>query len=60
MSPFDVYIGQQSWADYVSNRDLARRFENSLVKSGDRLAIQLDTARETPQWSRVWGPSRTA
>jgi large subunit ribosomal protein L7/L12 len=42
MSLLDYYTGQQTWANYVSNRDLGERFESSLTKTGDRLAIQLN------------------
>jgi large subunit ribosomal protein L7/L12 len=42
MSLLDYYTGQHTWANYVSNRDLGERFESSLTKTGDRLAIQLN------------------
>src|ERR1035441_8216898 len=42
MSLYDYFTGQQSWRDYVSNRDLGQRFEKALVKSEDRLAIRLN------------------
>jgi tetratricopeptide (TPR) repeat protein len=41
MSLYDYFIGQQSWKDYVNNRDLATRFEKSLTKTGDRLALKV-------------------
>jgi tetratricopeptide (TPR) repeat protein len=42
MSLYDYFTGQQSWRDYVSNRDLGQRFEKALVKSENRLAIRLN------------------
>jgi tetratricopeptide (TPR) repeat protein len=44
MALFDLIVGWQSWPNYVSNRDLASLFEKSLVKTGDRLALQLPAA----------------
>lgn len=41
MSLSDFFMGWQSWSNYVSNRDLANCFEKSLVKTGDRFAVQL-------------------
>jgi tetratricopeptide (TPR) repeat protein len=46
MSLFDVYMGQQTWTSYVSNRDLAKRFEQSLTKAGDRMALQLNRGEQ--------------
>lgn len=41
MSLYDYFTGQQSWKDYVNNRDLGMRFEKSLTKVGDHYAVQL-------------------
>ena len=41
MSLHDYFTGQQSWKDYVNNRDLSTRFEKSLAKAGDRFAFQV-------------------
>ena len=41
MSLYNYFTGQQSWSDHVSNKDLANQFEESLTRSGDRLALQV-------------------
>jgi len=55
MSLVDYFTGQQSWADYISNRDLGRRFEKSLTKTGDRLAIQLSRDERNTAWAEGLG-----
>src|ERR1039457_5197016 len=42
MSLYDYFTGQQTWSNYVSNRDLGQRFDKALVKSENRLAIRLN------------------
>jgi tetratricopeptide (TPR) repeat protein len=46
MSLYDYFTGQQKWTDYVNNRDLGKRFEKSLTKTGDRLAVQLSRGEQ--------------
>jgi len=33
LSLYDYFTGQQSWTNYVSNRDLANRFERAITTS---------------------------
>jgi len=44
---YDYFTGQQSWQDYVSNRDLAKRIESSVVKVGNGIRLEMQTAANT-------------
>jgi len=58
MSLYDYFTGQQSWKDHVNNRDLWRRFENALTKSGAGMALPLNTRVQHSRLSvRVWAHS---
>src|ERR1051326_6128035 len=55
MSLYEYFTGQQSWANYVSNRDLDRSFENALNTSADQIVVRLNSSDQQQAMAKGLG-----